>query len=144
MKRRPSLFVTIAATVTVCLVGCGKDTDEESQESSQSGGPPPAIEGPADLEVYIFEDLLPEEAKKKYTIPIEASLAEAKLGRVKNFGSSYNDDWRVNYIIVYTQVEDVAKGVAHLRRKLIELGSPRNTVIQQVRPYPYSYRVHES
>ncbi|MEM9280339.1 MAG: hypothetical protein AAGA96_00800 [Verrucomicrobiota bacterium] len=134
----PLLVVALA-----CLAACGESKDEPVQPYSQSQGAPPAIAGPVDLQIFIFEDLLPPEITKKYVEPLGDALKDAGVGEIIDTGTSYNDDWRVNYVVLISNVQDVAKGVALLRRKLVEIGAPYNTVIQQNQPYPYVYRVHD-
>jgi hypothetical protein len=138
----PLPLAPLVASLTF-LTSCGGDSKPD-EAKTQALAPPPAIEGPVLLSIRIDEDLLPLERIEKYEAPIRQALNASGLGVIRQSGAAFNEDWRVQNVVIVAQVDDVAKGVALLRKKLRELKAPENTVIQQHQPYQYSYSVYDS
>jgi hypothetical protein len=142
MRLSSLLCLTALAGSLILLAGCGGDSKSD-EPGTQAGNPPPAIDGPVILSIRIDEDLLPVERVDKYETPLRQALESAGIGEVKKSGAAYNRDWRIQNIVIITEVNDVAEGVKLLRKKLRELNAPKSTVIQQNQPYQYIYRVYD-
>jgi hypothetical protein len=142
--RLPSTIILASLAVSLTfLTACGGDSKSD-EPATQAAAPPPEIDGPVLLRIIINEDILPAERIERYEAPLRKALTSSGLGEIKQSGEQFNDDWRVLGVVIVTEVNDVAKGVALIRKKLREQKAPQNTVIQQLQPYQYVYQVYDT
>ena len=84
--------------------------------------------------IRIPESLLPEERGEKYEEPLAAALRAARLGRVCGGGTKPGPGKTIAYCGVDVVVRERVRGLEVLRSKLIELGAPPETVIEEFIP----------
>lgn len=80
--------------------------------------------------VKVAESIQPIARGSKYEDPLDAALNAAKLGEVTGGGSALSIDKKIEWVSVDVELTDVIKGVPFLRRKLIELGAPKGSMLE--------------
>ena len=85
--------------------------------------------------VRIPEALWPEERDARYEMPVHEALAKRYgVGRVTGGGSQLNHDREIVFCGIDVVVSDREVGLAALRKVLLQLGAPADTIIEEYTP----------
>lgn len=79
--------------------------------------------------VKINDPISPVARGDKYDDPLDRALKLEAVGKVTGAGSHRASDGAVEWAALEVELTDVPRGVELLKRKLVELGAPRGSVL---------------
>lgn len=80
--------------------------------------------------VKIIESIEPLARGDKYEEPLDSALKKAKLGEVTGGGSLLSKEKKIEWVGVDVELTDLEKGIPFLKRKLVELGVPKGSLLE--------------
>lgn len=96
-----------------------------------------ALHGPVEAQpsttfvfVKVMDRVMPVERGSKYEDPLDKALKQAKLGEVTGGGTSLTKEKTIDWVGLDVELTDVMRGIPFLKKKLIELGAPRGSILE--------------
>ncbi len=96
-----------------------------------------AFHGPVDAQpsttfvfVKVMDRVMPIERGSKYEDPLDEALKQARLGEVTGGGTSLTKEKTIDWVGLDVELTDVMRGIPFLKKKLIDLGAPRGSILE--------------
>jgi hypothetical protein len=80
--------------------------------------------------VKVMDRVMPVEPGSKCEDPWDEALKQAKLGEVTGGGTSLTKEKTIDWVGLDVELTDVMRGIPFLKKKLIELGAPRGSILE--------------
>jgi hypothetical protein len=84
--------------------------------------------------VFVFakiaDPVMPIERGSKYEDPLDEALKKERLGEVTGGGSSLTKDRKIDWVGIDIEINDIKKGIPFLKRTLLKLGAPKESVLE--------------
>lgn len=80
--------------------------------------------------VKVMDRVMPVERGSKYEDPLDKALKQARLGEVTGGGTSLTKEKTIDWVGLDVELTDVMRGIPFLKKKLIELGAPRGSILE--------------